>query len=162
MPIIMGVTGEASIIKLPRRWPICGIKVVGSTSIKNRDNSNCLFPHVRFLPKVHGDRVIYGKLAELGWLHSTWNRATLKAFGGSNPSLSAIYHNQVWRKPSSICWVYFEVSSANSTLRKFTQCWQRGQFAKLIGLRKKASRVGTCNFRQQCYTDGCCITGLQA
>ena len=30
---------------------------------------------------------------------------------------------------------------------KFTQCWQRGWFAKPLGLRKKVSRVGTCNFR---------------
>ena len=40
--IIMWVTGEASKIKLPRRWPICGIKVVGSTSIKNQNNPNGL------------------------------------------------------------------------------------------------------------------------
>ena len=109
MPIIMWVTGEASIIKLPRRWPICGVQVVGATSIKNRDNSNCLFPHVRFLPKVHGDRVIYGKLAELGWLHSTWNRATLKAFGGPNPSLSASFKMITWSCPQN-------------NLTKFTKC----------------------------------------
>ena len=30
---------------------------------------------------------------------------------------------------------------------KFTQCWQRGLFAKQLGLRKKANRVGTYNFR---------------
>lgn len=39
--------------------------MVGSTSIKNRDNSNCLFPYVRFLPKVHGDRVIYVRVGAI-------------------------------------------------------------------------------------------------
>lgn len=62
--------------------------------------------------------------------------------------LYLIYHNQVWRKPSSICWVcFYEVLSTNPTLRKFTQCWQKGRFAKSLGLRKKASRIDTCNFR---------------
>lgn len=86
---------------------------------------------------------------------SWFNRLVLKTSDHkrsirSNRIVSAnIYHNQVWRKPSSICWVcFYEVLSTNPTLRKFTQCWQRGRFAKSLGLRKKASRIDTCNFRQ--------------
>ena len=96
--------------------------------------------------RSHQKRQLYGKMAEPGLMQRSWKPSCVMSAPWVQiplfpPWIAAHFYgdgdheNQSWQSEETIIW-------------RCTQCWQRGQFAKLLGRRNMMSGVGTHHLRQ--------------